>query len=101
LSDLCTNCGFCCSRLFFTWVELGDDEQASIPPPIQLNAKSEKKLGFTLPCPALQDCKCTVYDQRPRACRIFECDLLKDLKEGRTNLESSQAVVAETKRLVD
>ena len=100
MSDLCTNCGYCCSRLFFTWVELAEDEQASPPPRIQMNAKSDKKLGFTLPCPALQDCKCTVYEQRPKACRVFECDLLKDLKEGRTNLETAQEVVAETKRLV-
>ena len=101
MSDLCTNCGLCCSRLFFTWVSVADDELANLPAPIRLNAKSADKIGFSLPCPAVQDCKCTVYEQRPRPCRNFECDLLKDLTDGRTTLDSAQEVVAETKRLVD
>ncbi len=99
--DLCLACGLCCNGVLFADVnlQLGDNPAAlralGLPigdpcdgvsghaPPRR--SRGTKALSFLQPCPALEDCRCRIYAQRPRYCRQFECLLLKSVRSGHTD----------------
>ena len=51
--------------------------------------------GFTQRCTALEGRCCTVYAERPAACRGYRCNLLTALAEGEVSLEEALRVVDE------
>jgi Fe-S-cluster containining protein len=98
MSDLCLDCGICCTTLFFTTVRLYDEDMGNLPSQITPERRSDKLSVFPLPCVAHKDYKCTVYTQRPQTCRSYECNLLIDQKAGRIEIGLARQIVAETKR---
>ena len=90
MERLCVQCGLCCDGTLFTHVALTPDEAA--------------RLGFPgvlrQPCPKLgSDCRCTVYESRPKGCARFVCMLGRALEDGEVGLEEAVSKVEEMKAL--
>jgi Fe-S-cluster containining protein len=56
-------------------------------------------LRFTLPCPRLADRCCTVYDDRPSACRRYRCAVLAKYETGSLSLDDALAHVSRAEGL--
>ncbi len=77
----CGDCCACCSTAHF--VHVGPDERdvlALVPPELQFPAPGLPAGHVVLPydergrCPMLaEDGICTIYDHRPRTCRVYDC----------------------------
>jgi len=78
VSQLCPNCGLCCNGVLFADVELraGDDAGRLAELGLSLTKKGSK-LAFAQPCACFDGKLCTIYADRPKRCRTFECGLLK------------------------
>jgi len=79
IEQLCPNCGLCCDSTLFADVELrtGDDAKRLKRLGLTLEKKGQGKLAFAQPCACFQGKLCTIYADRPKRCRTFECRLLK------------------------
>ena len=96
IAALCPECGLCCDGSLFADVEVG---RGTTP-------KRLRELGLTplakgrssclpQPCPALEGRLCTVYADRPRRCRQFECAVLDSVIQGtRTPEEATRLIVS-------
>jgi Fe-S-cluster containining protein len=76
----CGGCTACCTSSQF--VPIGPDETdtlAHIPPALLFPAPRRPKGHFVLGyderghCPMLIDERCSIYEHRPRTCRIYDC----------------------------
>ena len=94
-STLCLACGFCCDGTLFTAVPLTDGDSAQVPHQTRENGSR----FIRQPCAALgSGCQCAVYEQRPLACRRYECLLLVALKANEVALGPALQIVEEAKR---
>ncbi|HLK99940.1 MAG TPA: YkgJ family cysteine cluster protein [Myxococcaceae bacterium] len=96
LSTLCQHCGLCCDGTLFTSVPLRPTEveplrRLSLP----IIARADGSPGMAQRCAALEGRGCTVYSERPEACRRYHCHLFTALSEGEVSLEESLGVVDE------
>ncbi len=101
--ELCMSCGFCCKEtLLFDHIHLETDETELVS---QLGLTPYKKKvnhdAFCMPCPRFKDSKCSVYAQRPRACRNYQCKLLKEYLQGTISFEESIELVRKTISLME
>jgi len=55
---------------------------------------------FQQPCSCYRNNICTVYSERPRGCRNYECDLLKGFMGGKFTFEESMKLVDKVKVLI-
>lgn len=53
------------------------------------------------PCSALREKRCTVYEQRPVRCRLFNCQQLGRVERGETTESEAMAMIIETRALVE
>jgi len=53
------------------------------------------------PCSALREKRCTVYEQRPVRCRLFNCQQLGRLERGETTAAEAMAMIVETRVMVE
>ena len=53
------------------------------------------------PCSALREKRCTVYEQRPVRCRLFNCQQLGRLEKGETTEAEAMEMIVETRALVE
>lgn len=97
LSTLCQRCGLCCDGNLFSTVPLRQTEVATMERLRLAVIKRENGTspGFTQCCTALEGRSCTVYAERPEACRRYRCFLLTALAEGEVSLEDALQVVDE------
>jgi Fe-S-cluster containining protein len=77
-SRLCTACGMCCNGVLFEIVRLQPQDSVKDLEKLgmQINRRKTQPY-FKQPCRFLNDCTCTIYEQRPTRCRRFECLQLK------------------------
>ena len=87
--NLCIECGLCCNGVMFSIVALQPGESAKALGALGLRVK---RGTFTQPCAALDGLCCTIYEQRPVRCRLFECQQLQRIADGR--LTEAQALEA-------
>ena len=71
----CIRCGACCAHADPAWVEVFESEKARIPG--ALLTLHAMKMTPEHQCIALEghiggECRCTIYPQRPLACRQIE-----------------------------
>ncbi|MEJ0090221.1 MAG: YkgJ family cysteine cluster protein [Limisphaerales bacterium] len=99
ISDLCPNCGLCCNGVLFADVELraGDDAGRLAELGLSLGMKGSK-LAFAQPCTCFDGKLCTIYADRPKRCRTFECGLLKGVKDGNLETDVALKTIVKTKR---
>ncbi len=79
LSRICEACGLCCNGTLFGYVELRAAEVATAERhrlPLVEPAEPDDP-SFRLPCPRhVEGAGCSIYAERPSACRSFVCPLL-------------------------
>src|SRR5437899_7968072 len=85
--SLCLECGLCCNGVIFSDVKLQAEDDAFRLRRLGLSVASPSsgvEVGrFRQPCSALDGCRCTIYADRPKYCREFECLVLKGFRRGR------------------
>ena len=94
-SDLCTDCGLCCSGPLFNSVTVAYDELAlamDIGLPILAD---EDGPAIWFPCVKLVNKCCTVYQDRPTCCRTYRCTLLLKLDRDEIALDDAREIVVE------
>src|SRR5204863_2639760 len=74
----CTSCGNCCRNLM---INVDDEAVEHLSNKLSITTLefteryietgTSTQVFNTIPCHFLSDCKCTVYEQRPLACRDF------------------------------
>ncbi len=97
--DLCLHCGLCCDGSLFSFLGIQPDEVARLAPRgLQAHARPDGRLALDLTrgCPGLDGKCCTLYGDRPQACRDYKCLLFMALEEGEVGLPEAKAVVDET-----
>jgi uncharacterized protein len=99
VSQLCPNCGLCCNGALFADVELraGDDAGRLAELGLSLTKKGGK-LAFPQPCACFDGKLCTIYADRPKRCRTFECGLLKRVQDGELDADAALKTIAYTKQ---
>ncbi len=81
---LCRTCGLCCNGVLFHLVRLQTGDLLSEFAGLGLKIRRKKGSDqFSQPCPALENCQCTIYSQRPTRCRRFECQQLQRAVQGK------------------
>ena len=100
-SRLCTACGMCCNGVLFEIVRLQPQDSVKELEKLgmQINRRKTQPY-FKQPCRFLNDCTCTIYEQRPTRCRRFECLQLNLLADGEITEEQAAAKIKEAKALV-
>jgi len=98
-SSICVGCGLCCDGTLFSHLTALDENDLGLP----LRLRGVRVIieadppAFELPCPAVADGRCTIYDQhRPRACHDFNCDLVAAVVAGSTSPSAAREVIALT-----
>ena len=100
-SDLCTSCGLCCAGAIFDWVPVTSDEATELQ---GIGFPIEEETGilrFALPCGKFANGLCGIYSDRPAACRIYRCELLKKVDRGETSRKEAGRIVAEAKGMIE
>jgi Fe-S-cluster containining protein len=100
-SDLCTHCGLCCHGVLHEWGHL---ETHEIEPMAALGMGLERRgdnIAFSLPCTRVDGTICSIYEQRPIACRGYRCALLKRYEAREIPLDEALALVSKGKALLD
>ena len=87
---LCTSCGLCCTGAMHHAVLLVDRETDTARA-LGLQVDDGIKPVFALPCPKLEGTLCGVYERRPSSCGYYRCQLLRNLDEGKVDLEDAMA----------
>lgn len=96
---LCMDCGLCCQGVLFDVVMLQPGDQAKALKARGLKIKRNE--FFPQPCAALCGTQCTIYEQRPARCRLFECQQYRQVAKGTLAEEEAAARIAEVRREVD
>ncbi len=92
-SDLCLACGLCCQGVLHDLVPLDEDELARAEKLRLPVVESPHRLAFRLPCPRLDDRRCTVYAERPRSCASYACETLRAYGAGEIDERAALARV--------
>jgi Fe-S-cluster containining protein len=100
VDQLCPHCGLCCDGTLFADVELRafDDAKRLEKLGMTLFQKSKAKMAFAQPCTCFDGKFCTIYADRPKRCRLFECGLLKRVDAGEMTAEAALKKIAEAKQ---
>lgn len=100
-SPLCLECGLCCIGTLHEYVEVEPAELHLVGRlGVTVKPVNDRAIGFRLPCVLYRKDRCSVYSDRPAACRAYRCTLLRELERGDVTLERALAVVRETKGLI-
>ena len=108
-SRLCSACGICCNGVLFHKVRLLPSDSTSELTAHGLRLKHKRGEKFCLqPCPAYQESHCTIYEQRPERCRLFECQQLRRVateeiseKEALNKIQEVLGRIARINELLD
>ena len=99
----CGECRGCCTSAYFIHIAPDETEAlAAIPKRLLFAApglpKGHKLLGYDDKghCPMLKDNACSIYAQRPRACRQYDCRVLT--ATGISEAADKPAIVRQAKR---
>jgi Fe-S-cluster containining protein len=99
VSQLCPACGLCCNGVLFGDVELQRDDDAKILTQLHLDLfRKGRKTAFSQPCSCFDGKLCSIYTDRPKQCRAFECGLIKRVSAGKLTTGAALKVIAETRR---
>jgi Fe-S-cluster containining protein len=99
-SALCVSCGLCCDGTLFSYVPVRPvDRLAPLTAGgIQITTVDAKR-AFALPCVALHDRRCAVYQERPTACRRFRCKTLVSFEAGDVSWDEARARITRTEMI--
>lgn len=89
--DLCLSCGLCCDGSLFWAVPLEPGEDL----PAQLAADGRLRQ----PCACFNGA-CTIYADRPAACRSFDCRVLQTVQAGHRDAAWAREQIAGMRRVL-
>jgi hypothetical protein len=92
---ICLDCGFCCDGTLFPFGQLEPNEAV---PERMVQASETPRRAFQQPCP-YHEGACTIYDDRPKACRVFDCDLLKAQMRGEISKTEAREAIKRLREL--
>ncbi len=101
-TTLCKSCGLCCTGHLFIWVKLKPSElDAAEAMGMHVYRSDPTQRGFSQPCPLWKG-QCTIYHSAhyPRACRAYQCKLLKELLGENISLSEALATVKRAKEMI-
>ncbi len=103
IEQLCPNCGLCCDSTLFADVELraGDDAKRLKKLGLTLEKKGRGKLAFVQPCACFDGKLCSIYHDRPKRCRTFECGLLKRVETNELAVNAALKKISTAKIQVE
>jgi Fe-S-cluster containining protein len=103
-ASICVECGLCCDGTVVSHLAVRDESDLGVPLAalgVTLLVEADPPV-FALPCPALHERRCSVYDlHRPSACGLFECAVSSAVAAGTMARADARAVIAETVSLRD
>ena len=92
--SLCLSCGLCCDGTMFEVAAITPAEAKRYGDRVNVSADGKH---LTLPCSALDGCKCTTYLDRPAICSDFKCLPLASLDQGLITEAQAQEAIAEVR----
>ena len=96
-SNLCLSCKMCCNGTSVGFVKVERFETEKIQNVLDIETENGK--GFFLqPCSKLNSCGCEIYNERPKQCANFQCNLLRSVRENKTNIHDALQIVEKAKR---
>ncbi|WND03765.1 YkgJ family cysteine cluster protein [Temperatibacter marinus] len=98
ISDVCTSCSLCCNGSLFSYVEITEKEENTLQSlgfKTEINQEGERQ--FEQPCPKLKEGCCTIYQDRPQGCKVYNCYLINGIKEGEISPEDALQTVFKVK----
>lgn len=98
-SQLCQQCGLCCTGLLFEYVSFGERELQNVEVGAY-KVKEPGKRSLPHPCQFLEGTACGIYVDRPSKCRSFACISRQHVLNGTKTLDEGSAVVTETQALL-
>jgi uncharacterized protein len=102
VQQLCAGCGMCCDGVMFHSVLLQEAEVPSAWKSLGIRLKEKKGQPFIpQPCQAHDGTACTIYENRPQRCRLFQCRQLKQVEAGELSVKQAQETIARTRHLAD
>lgn len=90
--NICLPCGLCCDGTIIGFVQLDSEELSSIRQLMDIEERDENGMFF-LPCNKFGCNGCTIYSQRPKACRNFECGVLKSFEKKELSFDKAIEVI--------
>lgn len=94
--NICLACGICCDGGLIGFVQIEADEFIEVRKVLEI--EESDTIGFFLQ-PCSKFCShCTIYEERPKQCRKFECQLLQSYDSGQISFQSADEVVHEVKQ---
>ena len=101
-SRLCAACGMCCDGTMFQIVRMQPGEVPAELAKLGLKIRCrDGEYYMEQPCSALREKRCTVYEQRPVRCRLFNCQQLGHVERGETTEAEAMAMIVETRAQVE
>ena len=96
-TNICLSCGLCCDGTLIGFVQLESEELSSVRKLMEIEETEENGMFF-LPCNKLGCNGCNIYSQRPKACRNFECGVLKSVEKKELSFDKATEVIAVVKQ---
>ena len=95
-SNICLSCGLCCDGSLVGFVDIDNDELPALKELMSID--EEQGHGFfLLPCDNLGCDGCTIYSDRPKQCRSFNCGLLNAVTKKGVAIDSAKTTINEVK----
>ncbi|MGW1456559.1 YkgJ family cysteine cluster protein [Salegentibacter agarivorans] len=91
-TNICLACGLCCDGTLIGFVQLEREELTPVKQLMDIEQTGENGMFF-LPCNELGCNGCNVYSQRPKACRNFECGVLKSVEKKELSFDKATEVI--------
>jgi uncharacterized protein len=99
--SLCLTCGLCCDGTLFSHVKLeSDDNDAALALDIQTVGEPGPRI-LKQHCPTHKNCSCQIYQNRPNACRNFQCALLKRFNKHEISQAAALKIIRDATTLRD
>ena len=98
-NDLCRDCGICCDGVLFTYVELSEDEAGALAGKgLDIYRNEKDKPVFNLRCNRFGEQGCTLYQDRPKTCQAYYCDLTRAVMNESISFEDARTQVMDLKQ---
>ena len=91
-TNICLSCGLCCDGTLIGFVQLESEELSPVRKLMEIEQTGENGMFF-LPCNELSCNGCNIYSQRPKACRNFECRVLKSVEKKELTFDKATEVI--------
>lgn len=100
-SNLCLSCLLCCDGTLIGFVQLEKEEIPALKNVLEIEEDSKGDGVFLQACNNLCADGCTIYDDRPKQCRSFNCKLLKSVEDYEIAFDSAADVILVVKQKKD